>query len=881
MKKIKLTIVGLILCALCLIPTAYASATSKEIYYPHGIEDYVDLSTLKCFDINENDIYYATSSGKVFEYNKLSKKTTEVATEVDNVYNINVAGEYIFVLNASNTKIFNLDTSELKDVTVYTPATYGNAIVKYFNNKYYYLYVQSDGVNSTLMLDICDSTLTKQSSYSYVLTGGSYILDMTENYIFAKNTTGNTLYMFKQISDTTTDLTPIKDSSNNNYFTIVGITASEKVKTIAVIDNHVLISANSVIDADFNENGISSFKYTDLKNGTKTITNSADIMVVKNNSVYIFNEINANINEFSFDSSTNPSILNFKKSIIASKGNENGRFKNVSSVLFKAGTLYVSDSGNNRIQVVNKEEIFSYDTYGKKSSEVVTDKTNQMYYVLTNGTNSYLYKNAETTPLATINNDTIISIDINIDSTIYMLSKTKIYTYNGTLSNKNIIDTVANNLTENSKIRISVDYTNINNPVSSLAQNAGILVSGGDTIYKVSTYQNSTYYAQIDSFQLSANIKDFSINYHNHIIALLDNGNFIRSAYKAETETIKTLSGFSEHNCFDVDIVSGDIYIYNNTISAFEVVHDQEFSPKNTFGSYYPNLDSTVDSQVWKYGILKQNTLIYDYPYYVGNTNKIKTTEKPCLIMQANEEFAYIGYVENNKLKAGYIEVSNLDGGIKTIGQDGKETKVRTTNKNVNVYKFPTICNVCTETFDKEISLNKINQGTVVTTMGVYPIKFDGNYFYLVNYDGKYGYIYEKDVVLNDGISKTIKTNAKINIFDNRSEVPVYIEGKDDANLLIYLPNDYKINAINYNKKSKYTRINFIDPYGQEREGYVLTKYIKPNGLTPAMVTAIVLIVVDAVIATAVIIFFNVYRKKQKIEAEKENDNINSDSKEE
>ena len=551
MKKFKLTIVGLILCALCLIPTAYASATSKEIYYPHGIEDYVDLSTLKCFDINENDIYYATSGGKFFGYNKLSKKTTEIATEVGNVYNVNVAGEYIFVLNATNTKIFNLDTSEFKDVTAYTPATYGNAIVRYFNNKYYYLYVQSNGVNSTLMLDICDSTLTKQNSYSYVLTGSSFILDMTEDYIFAKNTTGNTLYMFKQISDTVTDLTPIKDSSNNSYFTIVGITASEKVKTIAVVGDHILISADSVIDADFNENGISSFKYTDLKDGTTTISYSADIMVVKNSNVYVFNEGNANINEFSFDASTNPSILSFKKSIIASKGNENGRFKNVSSVVFKAGTLYVSDNGNDRIQVVNKNEIFSYKTYGKKSSEVVTDKTNQMYYVLTNASNSYLYKNAETTPLATINNDIVISIDINIDGTIYMLSKTKIYTYNGSLSNKNIVDTVANNLTDDSKIRINVNYTNINNPVSSLAQNANILVSGGDTIYKVSTNQSISYYAQIDSFQLDANIKDFNTNYHNNIIALLDNGNLIRSAYKADAENIKTLSGFSEHNCFD------------------------------------------------------------------------------------------------------------------------------------------------------------------------------------------------------------------------------------------------------------------------------------------------------------------------------------------
>lgn len=880
MKKLKFAFLAIILCAICLIPTTTANAISKDIYYPYGIEDYVDLSTLVCFDIHDNDIFYATNEQKVYGYNKLNKKTTEIASNVGNAYSVKVAGEYIFVMTSNTTKIFNLDYSEISDISAYKPPTYSNAIVRFFNNQYYYLYTQSNGVSQTLKLDICNNSLTKIASYSFNLTSGSFVLDMTSEYIFAKNTTGNTIYMFKQISDSTTTLTPIKDSSDNNYFTIVGITSTESVKSIAVLNDHILISANRINDAKFSENGITGCIYSDIKNGTKTISDNADLILTENDKLYIFNNANANINEFSFDANSNPSILSLNKSIIASKGNENGRFKNVSSVVFKAGTLYVSDRGNNRIQVVNKNEIFSYNTTNLKATEVITDKTNQMYYVLTNGTNSYLYKNAETTPLATITNDVIVSIDINLDGTIYMLSKTKIYTYNGTLSEKNV--TLENSITDNSKIRIGVDYTNINYTVSSLTLNAKIYISASNKIYQVTTTSTITYYSQIASYEMPATIKDFNTNYFNNIIALLNNGALTKYTINAETSETSTLDGFNDYTCFDVDIVSGNIYIYNNTISAFEVVSDQEFSPKSTFGSYYPNIDAITNTQIWKYGLLKQNTLIYDYPYYVGNTNKIKVTDKYCVIISTpakevdgeivyNGEFAYIGYVENNKLKTGYIELSNLDGGIKTIGQDGSTFKVRTTNKNVNVYKFPTICNVTTDSLDKEVVISKINQGTVVTTLGKYPISIDGASYYLVNYDGKYGYIYEKDVVSNDGISKTIKTNAKINIFDNSQNVFVYVSGEDGANVLLTLPNDYKINAINYNKKNAYTKVNFIDSDGQEREGYVLTKYIKPNGLTPAMITAIVLIIVDAVIAVAVIVFFNIYRKKQKAEAEKDN----------
>lgn len=853
MKKLRFTVLGFLLCAMMLMPTMFAHAsTTVSTYYPHGIEDYVDLNNLTCFEIYGNDIYYANTENKVFKYNKTDKTTTDLNIEASSIKDIVVAGNYIFVSTGYDTKVFSLATLSDVTKTVYSPNSHNGINVGYYNGEYYYLYTTSNGSNTILNLHTYKNIeKNEHKELQFVFSNASsYMVGMTDNYIFAKTTTGKTLYLFEQITNVSTTLTPIENNSTGeNFFNVLEITDDSTIKSVGMYKNHIFICSDVVMDATYDNN---TMEYTKKENMV------IDRLVIRNDKFYVFNNTSSDIVEYSYN--FNNKTFEKVKSIIASKGSEAGRFKDVSSVSFRAGTLYVSDSGNDRIQIVNKTEVLEpISANNRHISEVVTDKLNNYYYVLTNGNNSYLYKNG--TQLTHISGQNIRSIDININDTIYMLADKKIYTYNTKVPKDQNPLNHLNHLVvinQNSKLRINSNFTNINNTLNSVALGSDLYISVDNTLYTLNINTGVTG----SSYDLPNNIKDFNFNYFNKLIILDSTGNLIRCGYNDTSDKYFKITGFKNYSCFDIDIVSGEIYIYNTKRSAFEIVKDTEFSPESTFSSYYTDLNvGTGDSFIWKYGTISLGTLIYEKPYYNGNITKIKNSNTTCLVLNANEEFAYIAYIENQTMRTGYIDVTGLANGIQTIGQDGTKFKVRSTNKNVNIYKYPTIY--------KDVTLSTIDQGTVVTTYSQYPISIDGNQFYIVKIDGQYGYVFAKDVVRNDNISKTIKTNASISIFDNNTTIFVYVEASEDANILLSLPNEYKVNAINYNKNEKFTKINFIDQDGQEREGYVLTKYVKMAGLSPTIITAIILLVLDIIVAVIVIIFFSVYRKKQRAEAEK------------
>ena len=65
------------------------------------------------------------------------------------------------------------------------------------------------------------------------------------------------------------------------------------------------------------------------------------------------------------------------------------------------------------------------------------------------------------------------------------------------------------------------------------------------------------------------------------------------------------------------------------------------------------------------------------------------------IVLNANEEFAYIGYIKDDALKFGYVSRTDLITTNKDINEmsvsEDNQFKLRTTNKNVPVFKFPTI----------------------------------------------------------------------------------------------------------------------------------------------------------------------------------------------
>ena len=84
---------------------------------------------------------------------------------------------------------------------------------------------------------------------------------------------------------------------------------------------------------------------------------------------------------------------------------------------------------------------------------------------------------------------------------------------------------------------------------------------------------------------------------------------------------------------------------------------------------------------------------------------------------------------------------------------------------NVSVFKYPSIYNNTT--------IYTFAQGDIITTLGKYTTSIDGLNYYVVKIGNGYGYICSNNVVLSENISRSIKTNAKIKIFDGQEKINV------------------------------------------------------------------------------------------------------------
>jgi len=850
MKKINLIIIMFFLSAIMLIPSLPVKADSKEIYYPVGISDYVDLNNISNFAVSDSKIFYTKENSSVVCYDKISKNS-KVLTDTSEIYNICVEGDYVFIFSKSGTEIFNLQSLENVKFD-YQLGVLNNAVsVNYKDGKYYFAYIvasQTPYLEVKIYNSFASQAIASYQYYNNINNAfNNSFIAFTESLIVLKPMTGNEIFLFNY---SMSNLTPALEGNN----TVMNLTSSSTVKTMEVIqsaeNNYIFIGTDT-------ETIICTFNGTSLSyNTTSEVLN---IMKTFNNELYGYKIDITNVSKYNY----NKTSAEFDSSIVflAGKGSESGRFKDVSNITYKSGIMYVTDSGNNRIQVISDSDITTITTTGN-CSEIITDKNNNYYYVIESGNNSVLYKN-NNTYVATYTNKKIISIDMGIDGTIYMLtSNGEILSYGISATDPITLGFLVNS---DSKLRInhSLSFANKSELIttSSVAISAKFAISVDNNIYEI----NRSSGVVNDTLTFNANVKDFKFNdayIDNPVFVLLDNGNFVRSSFTESQDRDVVLENFNAYTCFDLNNITGEIQLYNNNLSAIEIYNNQSFSPITSMPHYYEHLTTATGANVvWKYGEVKANIFVYDYYYYTGNYNKLTSNTK-VIILEANEEFAYIGYNLNNNLTFGYIERESL---IESNGKDIQEMaivetenpiKLRTTNKNVSVFKYPSI-------FD-DTTIYTFAQGDIITTLGKYTTSIDGLNYYVVKIGNGYGYICANNVVLSENISKSIKTNAKIKIYDGQEKVNVYLTAEDGASIICQLPEDYKINVVDYDKNQKYTHITFIDDDQQEREGYILTSYVKMDGISNTVITAIVLLVLDIIIAVVVIIFYRHYKKKQK-----------------
>lgn len=849
MKKLKFTILLLICSIFLFIPSVTASAEStSEIFYPVGISDYVDLNNINYFAVTDTKIFYAKNDNKVICYDKESKTSTTLSSN-GTICNICAEGDYVFIFTTNGTVVYNISTLNSVNL-VKKPDSFNSISANYKDGKYYIGFV-FNSISPSFKVYEYNGNLEfiKESTYSenIISSYSNSKIAFSEDLIILKPNVGKKIFLFNYPTSNT--LNRVLDDSTSIISVFEDSTEIYSMNVIQInTNNYILMGYN-------NNTMICEFTGTGFKHNSSS--NVFNYINTYNNQIYAYNKEFANVCKYSCDADS--LVLTNTEIFLAGKGSEVGRFKDISNITYKSGNLYITDSGNSRIQNVYNSSISTINFEGT-CSEVVVDTENNYYYVIYDGYNSCLYKNNEQL-IQTYNNTHIQSISININNTIYMLtSDGKILTYGSTQEPINLGFSV----NSKSKLRINNNLVNINLSVDSIAKNSIFAVSYENKINSV----NMTDGSVLKTLTFADNILDFKFNgaylgnnIDKPVYVLQENGNFTRSSFNEDQTKDFSLTNFNAYTCFSIDVVSGSIQLYNSNLSAIEIYNNAEFSPSTTMLQYYQYTSvSTGSESIWEYGEVKANSLIYDYYYFTGNYVKI-SSNIPVIVLNASDEFVYVGYYQNNSLNFGYVKrtdmISSNSEDIHSMAVDNNYViKLRTTLKEVPVYKYPSLNSIKLST--------TYTQGSIISSLGKYVSSIDNYEYYVVKLGNVYGYIGANDVVLNTNISKSIKTNAKVKIFDGSEKVNVYLTAEDGASVLCQLPDDFKINVPDYDKNKKYTLVTFIDENQQEREGYILTSYVKMSGISTAVITAIVLLVLDIIIAVVVIVFYHHYKKKQK-----------------
>jgi len=852
MKKIKFAILLLICSVFLFIPTFTVDAeASNQIFYPVGISDYVDLNDIKHFAVNNDKIFYSKSDNKVICYDKNNKEST-LLPSTDNVCSINVEGNYVFIFTTSGSYVYNTDTLSSADITK-EPNSFNTISANYKDGKYYIAFI-FNSVSPSFKVYEYNNNLEFIQEYTYSDNIDSSYKDakiaFSENLIVLKPNVGKKVFLFNYPNNNS--LTRLLDDSTSIISVFEDSTVIYSMEVIQINEHdYILMGYNeSTMVCEFTGTGFKS-------NSNNTVFNS---MTTYNNQLFAYNKDSANVCKYSCNSDS--LVLTNSSIFLAGKGSEVGRFKGVTNITYKGGNLYITDSGNHRIQNIFDSSIKTInfdDTY--TCSEVVVDSENNYYYVIYDGTSSYLYQNNEVL-IKTFENTNIQSLAINIDDTLYLLTSDGKILSHGTSATTPL--TLGFSINSDSKLRINTSLINIEWSVDSIAKNANFAINYENKIYRI----NMTDGSILQTLTYDSNILDFKFNgaYQSNgvdkpVFVLQEDGTFTRSSFTEDQTKDLKLTGFEKYSRFSIDVVSGEIQLYNTNLSAIEIYTNSVFSPSTTMLNYYQYTSiSTGSESIWDYGEVKTNTLIYDYYYFTGEYIRL-SSNIPVIVLNASDEFVYVGYYKDNSLCFGYVKRNNMissnEEDIHTMAIDENySVKLRTTTKEVSVYKYPSFNGI-------KLS-NTYTQGSIISSLGKYVSSIDNYEYYVVKLGNTYGYVCSNDVVLNTNISKSIKTNARIKIFDGSEKVNVYLTNEDGSSILCQLPDDYKINVEDYDKNKKFTLITFIDENQQEREGYVLTSYVKMSGISTAVITAIVLLVLDIIIAVIVIVFYHHYKKKQK-----------------
>lgn len=321
-------------------------------------------------------------------------------------------------------------------------------------------------------------------------------------------------------------------------------------------------------------------------------------------------------------------------------------------------------------------------------------------------------------------------------------------------------------------------------------------------------------------------------------------------------------------NTFSLNFENGDInYVsptepttistypnnFVNNLSKFK--HPVDYSVKNNLQESVQIFETTVEANLYQYP-LKVAQLTTTLPQ---NTKIIKLAD-----VENYENYSYILISIDGVLTPCYILSANIQQANNDELSEYTDLQMRTYTTNTRLYKYPTA-----DTFENNTSLylTTIPQTTEVTVINnVYNFSdSQGRTFYEIVYQDKIYYVMQTMLTTlstEEGVMSLKPANAKLNC---DHAVNIY-SGLNSSNVIGNITPETKfyVDISKFNTKAERTYIEFLDSNNNYVSGFIDTKYIDIDELSPFVVVAIFLILIVIILILLLILYFAKERKKIK-----------------
>ena len=866
MKKIFLGAIILFLCMfICPLGVKTKAETEQshtvETLYPNGILYYQNLANIDQLSVSNNFIAYNLAPTEITILNKNSQTTTKV-TSFDNIFYIKFVNSNQLIVVDYNTE---LSQGNLKLITITennncTITTLPN--IELLNLKLIDIY----SVSNKVYIGIIDSKLSNYQFRLFLISDITTSLESTEQ-------------LPKYTSDLLEDAT-LLTINDKSFFAIINIDTTQHLiyksystdtVSIKTMTDNVTIKNLDYIKINNTEYLITItqeiLNILDINDPTNVVTYLQNINIDSidtfKNTIFATNIVAKSITPYSLVANQNTLTINKENPIITSKDKSFGRFNSVSDINVQGNTIIVSDTNNNRIQIIENNESKNpiNEQINTSPRHATLDSKQDLYYIkdlseqktslvkYSYSNNGYSYQN-EFSKYNDTNLTQIADLTIDNKDTIYLIeySTNKLLKFSTTRLEE---QTIFSEFQTNANTKI--EYIKGLNKIVILTDKDNSDTE--DIIYLIDPDKltNSEPYIE-DSLTIS-DCKDISADLFG--IYLLKNNSIEYINISNNTMTLShkqiTTNEINHFSAIKYDITNSRLLAFNTDRQCINYINVSLGDHQLTFSEIKTNEPLSSTNSPLAITIV-DNGIIYDSPHYLGNYYLNVDT---CIGIELYEEYYRVLFKDDGVLKSGFL---HKDYAKITPHNTSKKLKVLTTNFHVSVYRFPTLLQYENQPIiTSELPINVY----IYISSTEFPISIDSKKFYLYETsNGEIGYIFNADVILDDSTHITLLNteNASINAI-GKDSITLYSEDKTTS--LIELNNGDRIYVENFDKNSEYTKVIYKDTDLNTIEGYIRTEYIEMDKLDNSKIVLILLISLSVVLLIVITIcYIRIKRKK-------------------